>query len=123
MGSSSFPDTTMKYQTVGMHLLPGLQHDLAYEIKFEILTDPTDIVDIFDNFGGGNYSISGFKISLRRRTLPFVVNFFFPSFLIVLVSFFSFWIPPSSIPGKKPPEKMYNVDLDFSIEWRVYVLM
>ena len=107
MGSSSFPDTTMKYQTVGMHLLPGLQHDLAYEIKFEILTDPTDIFDLFDSFGGGNYSISGFKISLRRRTLPFVVNFFFPSFLIVLVSFVSFWIPTSSIPGKKPSEKMY----------------
>ena len=96
MASSSFPDTTVKYQTVGMNLLHGIQHDLAYEIKFEILTDPTDLID---NFGSGNYSVSGLKISLRRRTLTFVVNFFFPSFLIVLVSFVSFWIPPSSIPG------------------------
>ena len=97
MSSSSFPVTTVKYQTVGMNLLHGIQHDLAYEIKFEILTDPTDLID---NFGSGNYSVSGLKILLRRRTLTFVVNFFFPSFLIVLVSFVSFWIPPSSIPGK-----------------------
>ena len=62
------------------------------------MAGPTELID---NFGSGNYSVSGLRISLRRRTLSYVVNFLFPSFLIVLVSFVSFWIPPSSIPGKK----------------------
>ena len=99
MGSSHFPDTTIKYKTVGMNLLHGLQHDLAYEIKFEVMTEPADLIN---NFGSGNYSVSGLMISIRRRTLSFVINFFFPSFLIVLVSFISFWIPPPSIPGRAP---------------------
>ena len=62
--SSNFPDTTVTYETAGMNLLHGLQHDLPYEIRFEILTEPTDLID---NFGNGNYTVSGLRISLRRR--------------------------------------------------------
>ena len=94
-------DTVVKYVTssidVEFDTKFTVQHEMAYEIGYELLTDPEELTV---KYGGGSYSISGFKMTLQRRKSSFVANFFFPSFLIVLTAFVSFWVPPASIPGR-----------------------
>ena len=99
--SMNLRDTVVKYVTssidVEFDTKFTVQHEMAYEIEYELLTDPEELTV---KYGGGSYSISGFKMTLQRRKSSFVANFFFPSFLIVLTAFVSFWVPPASIPGR-----------------------
>ena len=99
LSSMDLRDTVVKYVTSSLDREYGanMQHELAYEIEYELLTDPKDLTV---DYGGGSYSISGFMMTLKRRKSSFVANFFFPSFLIVLTAFVSFWVPPASIPGR-----------------------
>ena len=94
-------DTVVKYVTSSINVdfdaKTTVQHELAYEVEYELLADPGELTV---KYGGGSYSISGFRMTLQRRKSSFVANFFFPSFLIVLTAFVSFWVPPASIPGR-----------------------
>ena len=96
--------------------LDNEQHDLAYSVTYEILTDPDDL---HDTFLEGSYSISGFKINLKRRVSPYVVNFFFPSFLIVLTSFVR--EPPDMMSAKFwafwPPPPCPHLDLIYTMKF------
>ena len=99
LSSTNLRDNVVKYVTSSINTEYGahMQPELAYEIEYELLNDPKDLTA---KYISGSYSISGFKIILHRRKFLFVANFFIPSFLIVLTSFVSFWVPPASIPGR-----------------------
>ena len=56
--------------------------------------------DIFTWRDIGNYSISGFRIQMKRRSFKFIFNNYIPSAMFVLVSWVSFLIPPDLIPGR-----------------------
>ena len=43
---------------------------------------------------------SGFNITLKRKIEPYLYQYYFPSIAIVIVSFISFIIPLSAIPGR-----------------------
>ena len=49
---------------------------------------------------GEKYSLVGFKIKLKRAYKPYVINFYMPSTIFVMVSWISFLIPPDVIPGR-----------------------
>ena len=54
-----------------------------------------------DTYGRGEkYSLVGFRIKLKRGYEPYVINYYMPSAIFVLVSWISFLIPPDVIPGR-----------------------
>ncbi len=48
----------------------------------------------------GNFSTAGFSVVLNRRLAPYLNNSFCPTFILVLISWISFFIPAESIPGR-----------------------
>merc|ERR1712106_873676 len=48
----------------------------------------------------GNYSLAGFQFNLKRHMAKYVWNYHFPSGLFVTVSWVSFLIAPSVVPGR-----------------------
>ena len=66
-----------------------------------LLTSPPQTPeDVFQWRDIGNYSVCGFRVSLRRRSFKFIFNNYIPGALFVLVSWVSFLIPPDLIPGR-----------------------
>ena len=60
-------------------------------------------VDQFNSSGtdpNKYYSMVGFRIKLKRHYLKYLINWYFPSLIFVLVSWMSFLIPPDVIPGR-----------------------
>ena len=46
------------------------------------------------------YSITGFRISLKRHTSKYLFLYYLPSTLFVITSWISFLIPPEVVPGR-----------------------
>ena len=47
-----------------------------------------------------NYSLTGYEMVLNRNSLKYIINYYLPSGLFVLVSWVSFLIPPEIVPGR-----------------------
>ena len=89
-------------------------HEMTFHIhKFKNLV-PTESSTVLDydvslqdvngwneTYGDGErYSFVGFKILLTREYGKYLINFYLPSLIFVLVSWISFLIPPDVIPGR-----------------------
>ena len=48
----------------------------------------------------GNYSLAGFEMILDRHISHYIINYYLPSGLFVVVSWISFLVPADIIPGK-----------------------
>jgi len=55
---------------------------------------------IFEGGALGNYSLAGFEMILRRHFSHYVINYYLPSGLFVVVSWISFLVPADVIPGR-----------------------
>ncbi|XP_022252815.1 glycine receptor subunit alphaZ1-like [Limulus polyphemus] len=53
-----------------------------------------------DSYGFGNFTRLTGIIHLKRRTGYFVIHTYIPSFLVVIMSMISFWLPPESAPAR-----------------------
>ena len=71
---------------------------LQYRISLSDL--PEDQVVFVGQNTGARYVRAGFQINLYRRLFPFVLAYFLPSFLLVQISFISFYIDPDVVPGR-----------------------
>merc|ERR1719151_333878 len=70
---------------------------LDYEITIEALSDEDRVLD----YGGlGNFSLSGFEMVLHRYVSTYIITYYLPSGLFVIVSWISFLIPMDVIPGR-----------------------
>ena len=47
----------------------------------------------------GNYSVTGFEVTLRRKMSHYIITYYFPAMMFVSVSWISFLVPPESVPG------------------------
>ena len=57
----------------------------------------------------GNYSLAGFEMILRRHVSHYIINYYLPSGLFVVVSWISFLVPADIIPGRVSEwEKKFN---------------
>ena len=70
---------------------------LDYEIKIKQLAPPDRI---FVGGALGNYSLAGFEMILHRHVSHYIINYYLPSGLFVVVSWISFLVPPDIIPGR-----------------------
>ena len=48
----------------------------------------------------GNYSVTGFEVTLRRKMSHYIITYYFPAMMFVSVSWISFLVPPESVPGR-----------------------
>lgn len=67
-----------------------------YEVKFGDLDRNNSISENTKR----RYSVTGFKMKLRRSLTPFLINVYLPTALLVMVSFIGFLIPAEMIPGR-----------------------
>ncbi len=74
---------------------------LPYTVEFSDIEEErkTRPYVYFTGFGGA-YSHAGFKIKLNRKPTPYILNYYLPSALFVMVSWTSFVIPADAIPGR-----------------------
>ena len=70
---------------------------LDYAIDIHNLSEPDQIF-----LGGplGNFSLAGFEMVLSRHVSHYIINYYLPSGLFVVVSWISFLVPADVIPGE-----------------------
>ena len=56
---------------------------------------------MFEGGALGNYSLAGFEMVLVRHVMHYIINYYLPSGLFVVVSWISFLVPAEVLPGKK----------------------
>ena len=52
------------------------------------------------SYNGFIYSVIGFRLVMKRRSLKYVLNYYVPSLLFVSASWTSFMVPPRIVPGR-----------------------
>ena len=55
---------------------------------------------IFEGGPLGNYSLAGFEMVLVRHVMHYIINYYLPSGLFVVVSWISFLVPAEVLPGE-----------------------
>ena len=48
----------------------------------------------------GNYSVAGFELTLKRKISHYIITYYLPSGMFVIVSWISFLVPPDIVPGR-----------------------
>ena len=48
----------------------------------------------------GNYSVAGFELTLRRKISHYIITYYLPSGMFVIVSWISFLVPADIVPGR-----------------------
>ena len=55
----------------------------------------------FINYGElGNFSIAGFELLLSRKISPYITSYYFPSGLLVCLSWITFFVPMEAVLGR-----------------------
>jgi len=70
---------------------------LDYAVDVHVLNDE----DLQLSYGElGNFSVAGFEMKLSRHISHYLITYYLPSGLFVVVSWISFVVPPEVIPGR-----------------------
>lgn len=99
VGSYSYDSSKMIFiaKSTGYSTKQSNSIALDYEIKIEPLKDKDKVLD----YGSlGNFSLSGFEMVLTRYVSTYIITYYLPSGLFVIVSWISFLIPMDVIPGR-----------------------
>ena len=99
IGSYSYDDTQMTFTTGQAGYNDKAQNSIALDYAIEInRLSPKDSILLFD--GLGNFSLAGFELVLNRYVSTYIITYYLPSGLFVIVSWISFLIPMDVIPGR-----------------------
>ena len=79
------------------HTVDDLFVKAAKEYQHINITDSGPNVAVFPD---GNFSVTGLKFVFKRPLLPFILEFYLPCGGMVTLSWISFIISPSAIPGR-----------------------
>ena len=90
VGSYSSDVKRMMFNTIIKNLEIGGKAVLDYEVKVQKLRKEGQL--LFWEGTGNNYSIAGVEIQLQRNTLKYIIQYYIPSGLFVMVS----WVIYSS---------------------------
>ena len=69
----------------------------GYDVKVRYLEDDTTIVG---EIMPGNFSIVGIRISFEGRSKQYMFNYFVPTTMFTMTSWFSYLLPPTSYPAR-----------------------
>jgi len=99
IGSTNFDETKMTFNLGRLVYEPEGQNPvLDYITEIEELPDNEKTLD----YAGSNqrYSITGFRVVLKRHYSKYLFIYYLPSTLFVITSWVSFLIPPEVVPGR-----------------------
>merc|ERR1712013_101043 len=78
-----------------------IQHTQSIILDYEIVIKNLKEQDrIFEAGALGNFSLAGFEMILSRHVMSYIITYYLPSGLFVVVSWISFLIPPDIVPGR-----------------------
>ena len=87
-----------------LHLNVSLARIAFIKVKHQYYFDIEEIrPEMLDQANNGDvsaYKSGGFKISLRRKVVPFILNYYFPTGQLVAISWISYFIPSHMVPGR-----------------------
>jgi len=98
VGSYSYDDVRMVFDVSTLGYIQNTQSiilDYAINIKNLRRND-----QMFDAGALGNFSLAGFEMTLERHFTSYIITYYLPSGLFVVVSWISFLIPPDIVPGR-----------------------
>ena len=99
VGSYSYDDSQMTFVTANAKYNNKESNSIALDYEIEInRLSAKDSLLIFE--GLGNFSLAGFELVLRRYVSTYIITYYLPSGLFVIVSWISFLIPMDVIPGR-----------------------
>ncbi|XP_059083243.1 glutamate-gated chloride channel alpha-like [Tigriopus californicus] len=92
---------SFEYENNTTGILWKTQTILEHAVSFTVLEDHRRFT-IFKDLNGisEQYSAIGVTVTMSRKYLPFLIDYFLPAGLFVLVSWVSFLIPPAIVPGR-----------------------
>jgi len=98
VGSYSYDMTRMVFDVSTLGYIQNTQSIiLDYDIEIKELNKNDQI---FEAGALGNFSLAGFEMNLSRHVMSYIITYYLPSGLFVLVSWISFLIPPDIVPGR-----------------------
>jgi len=98
VGSSNYDETRMTFSNEKLSYDPGAGNTiLDYQVVIKELKPEDRILPYAE---AGNYSITGFEMTLTRNVAKYLYIYYLPSGLFVVVSWVSFLIPPEVVPGR-----------------------
>nr|XP_040573961.1 glycine receptor subunit alpha-3-like [Lepeophtheirus salmonis] len=98
VGSFNFDNRKMVFDS---YLLPRMPNHTKSILDYDVLIrhlEPKDT--FFVPAETGNYSVTGFELILTRRMSHYMITYYLPSSLFVVVSWTSFLIPSEDIQGR-----------------------
>ncbi|XP_023346797.1 glycine receptor subunit alpha-2 isoform X2 [Eurytemora carolleeae] len=99
VGSYSYDDSKMMFITQSAQYQKNGRNTIALDYDIEI--EPLQPLDMILDYGNlGNFSLSGFEMVLTRYVSTYIITYYLPSGLFVIVSWISFLIPMDVIPGR-----------------------
>lgn len=100
VGSYSYDDTKMVFITENAgYLAPKTENSIALDYKI-VVKRLRDSDQVFMGGPLGNFSLAGFEMVLNRYVSTYIITYYLPSGLFVIVSWISFLIPMDVIPGR-----------------------
>ncbi|XP_023322339.1 gamma-aminobutyric acid receptor subunit delta [Eurytemora carolleeae] len=97
IGSYQYSTSKLLFSVTSLEQDKTRPNTLLDYSKMDIISGADDLF-VWKNIG--NYSVAGFRLKIKRRVFKFLVNYYLPSGMFVLVSWASFLIPPDLIPGR-----------------------
>lgn len=107
----------MRYHT---YFLPKLPNSTDPILDYEVTVSPLDWNErYYLPQETGNYSVAGFKLYMERKMTHYVITYYLPSGLFVVVSFTSFLIPSDDIQVHPNPAglKSKSINDHYREEW------
>ncbi len=100
LGSYSYNDAKMVFLTQEAGY-SGNKRANSIALDYSITISPLNPEDTILDYGNlGNYSLAGFEMVLHRYVSTYIITYYLPSGLFVVVSWISFLIPMDVIPGR-----------------------
>lgn len=98
VGSYSYDMTRMVFD---VSTLGYIKNSQSIILDYEIIIKNLKKNDrIFEAGALGNFSLAGFEMTLSRHVMSYIITYYLPSGLFVVVSWISFLIPPDIVPGR-----------------------
>ena len=98
MGSYNYEDTEILFEDLYIAEVSDVKSVLDYSVTIEELPENQKSYTVDKT--GLNYSVAGFKMSLKRKVSHYIITWYLPCGMFVMASWISFLIPPDIVPGR-----------------------
>ncbi|XP_023347755.1 glycine receptor subunit alpha-3 [Eurytemora carolleeae] len=96
VGSFNYDNTNIVFKDEFVADAEAIRSVLDYSILINELSEEDKHSVVLT----GNFSVTGFELVLKRKMSHYIITYYFPAGMFVIVSWISFLVPPESVPGR-----------------------